>query len=269
MKAYYDAKPSTLEAVGNGNYLYRWDIKEETAPGMESGEGERTQWTCREVTIHGEPSYGKCVEAVIRSDYSAEAELSLINQYYAYQTGVTSDASVVEEYEEYLAYVAGIKEMVKKDMEIAPTEPKAAFAPRMADLARLLTMQVNTMSLTDEEALSVKSVYPEWASFIGKNVKKDAKMQYGGKLWKVLQEHTVQEQWKPGEGTESLYAEINETHAGTLEDPIPYSGNMELESGKYYSQGGKVYHCTRDTEIPVYAGLAELVGIYVELANNP
>ena len=267
MKAFYDAKPSALEAVGNGNYLYRWDIKEENAPGGESGEGERTQWTCREVTIHGEPSYGKCVEAVIRSDYSAEAELALINQYYAYQTGVTSDAAVVEEYEEYLAYVAGIKEMVKKDMEIEPSEPKAAFAPRMADVARLLTMQVNTMSLTDEEALSVKSVYPEWETLVGKTVKKDEKMQYGGRLWKVLQEHTVQEQWKPGTGTESLYTEISETHAGTLEDPIPYSGNMELEAGKYYSQGGKVYHCNRDTEIPVYAGLAELVGIYVEEAG--
>ena len=155
----------------------------------------------------------------------------------------------------------------KKDMEIEPSEPKAAFAPRMADVARLLTMQVNTMSLTDEEALSVKSVYPEWETLVGKTVKKDEKMQYGGRLWKVLQEHTVQEQWKPGTGTESLYTEISETHAGTLEDPIPYSGNMELEAGKYYSQGGKVYHCTRDTEIPVYAGLAELLGIYVEEAG--
>lgn len=70
-----------------------------------------------------------------------------------------------------------------------------------------------------------------------------------------------------GDGTESLYTEISEVHAGTLEDPIPYSGNMELEAGKFYSQGGKVYHCTRDTEIPVYAGLAELVGIYVEEAG--
>ena len=49
-----------------------------------------------------------------------------------------------------------------------------------------------------------------------------------------------------------------------MTDPIPYSGNMALEAGKYYSQGGAVYLCTRDTVNPVYSDLADLVGLYVE-----
>ena len=49
-----------------------------------------------------------------------------------------------------------------------------------------------------------------------------------------------------------------------MEDPIPYDGNMALESGKYYSQSGAVYLCTRDTVNPVYNALADLVGIYVK-----
>lgn len=72
----------------------------------------------------------------------------------------------------------------------------------------------------------------------------------------------------PGEGTESLYTEVTESHAGTIEDPIPYNGNMELENGKYYSQDGVIYLCTRDTEIPVYQPLKDLVGIYVETASR-
>ena len=60
------------------------------------------------------------------------------------------------------------------------------------------------------------------------------------------------------------YAVINETNAGTKEDPIPYSGNVALESGKYYSQDGVIYLCNRDTEIPVYQALKDLVGLYVE-----
>lgn len=44
---------------------------------------------------------------------------------------------------------------------------------------------------------------------------------------------------------------------------IPYSGNMTLEAGKYYSQSGKTYLCNRDTGNPVYNALADLVGIYV------
>ena len=274
-RAYYDTKPSKLEAVGNGNYLYRWDIQEEEVRHemMQEGEEEpvssvkKVQYSCREVTIHGKPEYGKCVEAVIRSDYSAEAELSLINQFNAYQQGVLSDAGVVSEYEEYLAFVSSVKSMVKEDLEIDPGTQTTASAPRMTDIARLLMLTVNTMSLTDNDALSVKSVYPEWETLIGKEVKQGDKMQCDGRLWKVLQQHTVQEQWRPGTGTESLYTEIVETASGTADDPIPYNNNMELEQGKYYIQDGITYLCTRNTEVPVYQPLADLVGIYVELYN--
>ena len=275
-RAYYDTKPPKLEAVGNGNYLYRWDIQEEEVQHemMQEGEEEpvssvkKVQYSCREVTIHGKPEYGKCVEAVIRSDYSAEAELALINQFNAYQQGVLSDAGVVSEYEEYLAFVSSVKSMVKEDLEIDPGTPKTASAPRMADIAKLLMLTVNTMNLTDNDALSVKSVYPEWETLIGKEVKQGDKMQCDGRLWKVLQQHTVQEQWRPGTGTESLYTEIVETASGTADDPIPYNNNMELEQGKYYIQDGITYLCTRNTEIPVYQPLADLVGIYVELYSE-
>lgn len=275
-RAYYDTKPPKLEAVGNGNYLYRWNIQEEEVQHemMQEGEEEpvssvkKVQYSCREVTIHGKPEYGKCVEAVIRSDYSAEAELALINQFNAYQQGVLSDAGVVSEYEEYLAFVSSVKSMVKEDLEIDPGTPKTASAPRMADIAKLLMLTVNTMSLTDNDALSVKSVYPEWETLIGKEVKQGDKMQCDGRLWKVLQQHTVQEQWRPGTGTESLYTEIVETASGTADDPIPYNNNMELEQGKYYIQDGITYLCTRNTEIPVYQPLADLVGIYVELYSE-
>lgn len=275
-RAYYDTKPPKLEAVGNGNYLYRWDIQEEEVQHemMQEGKEEpvssvkKVQYSCREVTIHGKPEYGKCVEAVIRSDYSAEAELALINQLNAYQQGVLSDAGVVSEYEEYLAFVSSVKSMVKEDLEIDPGTPKTASAPRMADIAKLIMLTVNTMSLTDNDALSVKSVYPEWETLIGKEVKQGDKMQCDGRLWKVLQQHTVQEQWRPGTGTESLYTEIVETASGTADDPIPYNNNMELEQGKYYIQDGITYLCTRNTEIPVYQPLADLVGIYVELYSE-
>lgn len=275
-RAYYDTKPPKLEAVGNGNYLYRWDIQEEEVQHemMQEGKEEpvssvkKVQYSCREVTIHGKPEYGKCVEAVIRSDYSAEAELALINQFNAYQQGVLSDAGVVSEYEEYLAFVSSVKSMVKEDLEIDPGTPKTASAPRMADIAKMLMLTVNTMSLTDNDALSVKSVYPEWETLIGKEVKQGDKMQCDGRLWKVLQQHTVQEQWRPGTGTESLYTEIVETASGTADDPIPYNNNMELEQGKYYIQDDITYLCTRNTEIPVYQPLADLVGIYVELYSE-
>ena len=72
------------------------------------------------------------------------------------------------------------------------------------------------------------------------------------------------EAWLPDEGTESLYSRIDEAHAGTLEDPIPYSFNMALMNGMYYVQDDHIYKCIRDTVNPVYNRLADLAGTYVE-----
>ena len=125
----------------------------------------------------------------------------------------------------------------------------------------LITQQINTLTVDDNTALRMTEFYPEWAS--GQSYTAGYKVQRNGKLWRVLQAHTSQAGWEP-ENAASLWTEICESHAGTLEDPIPYSGNMALESGKYYMQDGKVYRCTRDTGNPVYNALSELVGLYVE-----
>lgn len=134
--------------------------------------------------------------------------------------------------------------------------------------AAVLVSQMQSQSMNDEDALTVKAIYPQWEDCIGKTVVLGYKFQHSGKLYKTIQDNLlIQEQYVPGEGTESLYAVIDETHAGTKEDPIPYAGNMELENGKYYSQDGVTYLCNRDTGIPVYQPLADLVGIYVQVAE--
>ena len=125
----------------------------------------------------------------------------------------------------------------------------------------------NAVERSDLDALAVKGIYPAWDSLIGKTVDKPGfKFTYGDKLYKTIPEsHTFAAEWVPGVGTESLYTVIDEGHAGTLDDPIPYDGNMELTEGLYYSQDGIVYLCTRNTEQPVYHALSDLVGLYVEV----
>lgn len=130
----------------------------------------------------------------------------------------------------------------------------------------LLRQQVNTIEVDDQTAVRMVAFYPNWEDLIGFTAEKtNFKFQYGGKLYKTIQaNHTFQNNWIPGVGTESLYTRIDEVHEGDIYDPIPYEGNMALVTGLYYSQGGKVYLCTRDTENPVYNALSELVGLYVE-----
>lgn len=123
----------------------------------------------------------------------------------------------------------------------------------------------NAVERSDLDALAVKDIYPAWDSLIGQTVNVDFKLTYDGKLYKVIQAHTVQADWIPSVGTESLYAVIDEGHAGTKDDPIPYDGNMELFEGMYYIQNGVTYRCTRNSEQPVYHALSDLVGLYVEV----
>ena len=127
--------------------------------------------------------------------------------------------------------------------------------------ALLIRQQINSLAVDDSTALRMREFYPVWEA--GQDYPEGYKVQRGGALYKALQAHTSQDGWEP-ENAPSLWTEICESHAGTLNDPIPYSGNMALEAGKYYSQSGAVYLCVRDTVNPVYSDLAELVGLYVE-----
>ena len=127
--------------------------------------------------------------------------------------------------------------------------------------AMLIRQQVNSLTVDDNTALRMTTFYPEWAANAEYTI--GYKVQRSGRLWRCIQAHTSQIGWEP-ENAASLWTEICESHAGTLEDPIPYNGNMALESGKYYSQNSKIYRCTRDTVNPVYNALSELVGLYVE-----
>ena len=130
--------------------------------------------------------------------------------------------------------------------------------------AKILRPIIETavQSLSDSEALEAATLHPAWD--IGKDYPAGHKVRHNGRLWRCIQSHTSQEGWEP-ENAASLWEGINETHAGTLADPIPYEGNMALVSGKYYIQDGVTYLCSRDTVNPVYHPLSELVGLYVEM----
>ena len=128
-------------------------------------------------------------------------------------------------------------------------------------LAMLIPQQINTLTVDDQTALRMVEFYPSWASDTAYPAV--YKVQYGGKLWRCRQAHTSQEGWEP-ENFPALWEEICDTHDGSLYDPIPYEGSMALVSGKYYSQDGVTYLCSRDTVNPVYNPLRELVGLYVK-----
>ena len=78
-------------------------------------------------------------------------------------------------------------------------------------------VQLFIRSLTNEEAMEVAAVYPKYE--VGKKYIKDDIFSYGEngvgdpQLYRVEQEHTSQEDWKPNENR-ALYTPIGLTDAG-------------------------------------------------------
>lgn len=119
---------------------------------------------------------------------------------------------------------------------------------------------IQSYNMTDNEALSLQDMFPSFEECVGKVLKPGFKLQDGGKLYKVIQAHTAQADWKPSE-TPALYGLVTESHAGTLEDPIPYVRMMVLEQGKYYTQYGVTYKCVTDSIVGYDADLTELLSL--------
>lgn len=132
--------------------------------------------------------------------------------------------------------------------------------------AAVILAKDDAAALDDGKAMEVPELFPLWADQIGKQLKAGERYTYRRRLYKVLQDHTAQAEWPPDLAT-SLFTEVAASpEQGTRENPIPYNGNMELEEGKYYSQDGVTYLCTRSTGVPVYNALRDLVNIYVVVA---
>ena len=152
--------------------------------------------------------------------------------------------------------------------EEAPAE-SAAFIQVAAvrNLMAATRAGIQEMDLADGEALKVKDIYPEWEELWGQALPAGFKLQYGDGLYKVVQAHAAQEGWKP-DALPALYALVQDSHAGTLQDPIPYQRMMLLEEGKYYTQGGKVYLCTTGSATGYDADLTDLLALVEEVQTG-
>jgi hypothetical protein len=116
---------------------------------------------------------------------------------------------------------------------------------------------------TDEEALENIELFPSWQSKLGVQVQQGERLYYDDKLYKVLQTHTPQDDWRP-DATASLYVQVVADDSGTIDNPTPYQVGLELVEGKYYTEYDVKYRCTRYLAQSVWH-LADLVGNYVEV----
>jgi hypothetical protein len=158
-------------------------------------------------------------------------------------------------------------------------KPLIDQAKRLEGITKLLEREkreFKNRGLSAVDMIKHQQFAPKWGEDEGfkegDSVAKGDKFTYDGKLWAVLQDHTIMLHYYPSINTASLYVEVTPDYneqgeeMGTLDNPIPYEGNMVLENGKYYSQDSVTYLCNRDSGNPVYHALKDLVGLYVILA---
>lgn len=106
MKAFYDHKPPVLEAVGNGSYLYRWDIT-----------NEELQWQCQEVTVWMPLTSNKITEAVISELWDTNYEQKLINEYNAAALGIYDESTLQEKINTYKQFLVD-RYIIKNQIDI-------------------------------------------------------------------------------------------------------------------------------------------------------
>lgn len=118
-------------------------------------------------------------------------------------------------------------------------------------------------SLSDTDALEAVELFDEWKP--DTDYERGDRRRYEGVLYKARQAHTSQEIYPPNI-VPALWEVVAPEGKGDYPDnPIEYDQSMVLEQGKFYIENDVVYVCIRDSGVPLYTALANVVGNYVEV----
>ena len=102
-----------------------------------------------------------------------------------------------------------------------------------------------SVNLSDEDALSAVELFPTWEA--GKAYEANARVLYDGKLYKVIQSHTSQEDWTP-DAVPALFTEV----AKPGEIPVwkqPTGAQDAYNKGDRVRFDGKVYESLIDGNV--------------------
>lgn len=105
--------PPRIERDGDGSYLYRWDVREETRE-MGDDMAPVISYSYNEVRVWPTLSANKLLEACINALWDKDVEQKKLNDYNAAQLGIL-DISYIDAYREFLERRKALKEQVESD----------------------------------------------------------------------------------------------------------------------------------------------------------
>ena len=117
---------------------------------------------------------------------------------------------------------------------------------------RFVQMSVQSANLTDEKAMEVADLYPEWAAM--KAYPENEIVKYGvnadgeTQLYKVIQAHTSQADWTPDTAA-SLYKKIGFTDEGVSSWTQPLGATDAYMKGDVVSFENQLWKSTVDNNV--------------------
>ena len=117
---------------------------------------------------------------------------------------------------------------------------------RRADMERLAALQAQ--ALDDTQAAQVSSLFPVWEA--GVPYAAGARVSDGaGRLYKVVQAHTSQADWIPGQGTDSLYDAFGLDGQGYPVWSQPTGAHDAYQTGDIVNYNGTLYRSLIDGNV--------------------
>lgn len=114
-------------------------------------------------------------------------------------------------------------------------------------------LQMFTGTLTEEQALEIATVYPAWkagrAYAVGEIISYGVNSLGDPQLYKVVQAHTSQADWIPGQGTDSLYDAFGLNGAGYPLWSQPSGAHDAYSIGDIVDYNGTLYESVIDGNV--------------------
>ena len=114
----------------------------------------------------------------------------------------------------------------------------------LIELARKLRPLIEkaAISLSDEDALEAKELYPQWSGD-GVNYQVNDRVRYEHILYRVLQTHTSQQSWTPT-AAPSLFAKVLIPDPQVIPDWEQPDSTNPYQKGDKVRYNGKIYEST-------------------------
>lgn len=114
-RTFSDTMPPAIVKDGDGSYLYRWDVQQETRQ-MEEDDIPQVSYSYNEVRVYPTLTANKILEACINHLWGQGVEQKRLNDYNAAQLGILGK-EYIDSYKDFLTERKALKEQVDSDFK--------------------------------------------------------------------------------------------------------------------------------------------------------